>query len=127
MALVFSKVTDQYVRLGGVVLALLVLGGVGAYAYFAYPDVIETGYTPVQPVPYSHKLHVGQLGMDCYYCHNTVYKAAYAAIPPTETCMNCHVRVKPDSKRLEPVRKSYASGMPVEWIKVHKLPEYVYF
>lgn len=108
-------------------LALLVLGGVASYAYFAYPDVIETGYTPVQPVPYSHKLHVGQLGMDCYYCHNTVYKAAYAAIPPTETCMNCHVRVKPDSPRLKPVRESYATGKPIPWINVHVLPDYVYF
>jgi menaquinone reductase, multiheme cytochrome c subunit len=127
MALVFPKTTDKYVRLGGAVLALLVLGGAAAYAYFSYPDVIDTGYTPVQPVPYSHKLHVGQIGMDCYYCHNTVYKAGYAAVPPTETCMNCHVRVKPQSPRLELVRQSYKTGKPIEWIKVHKVPEYVYF
>lgn len=127
MALVFPKYTDKYVRLGGAVLALLVLGGIGAYAYFSYPTVIDTGYTPIQPVPYSHKLHVGQLGMDCYYCHNTVYKAAYAAIPPTETCMNCHVRVKPQSPRLQKIRDSYATGQPMQWVKIHRLPDYVYF
>ncbi|HYZ83247.1 MAG TPA: cytochrome c3 family protein [Bryobacteraceae bacterium] len=127
MALVFPKSTDKFVRLGGAVLALLVLSGGGAVAYFSYPDVLNTGYTPTQPVPYSHKLHVGQIGMDCYYCHNTVYKAAWAAVPPTETCMNCHVRVKNQSPRLEKVRESYATGKPIEWVKVHDLPDYVYF
>ena len=66
--------------------------------------MIDTGYQPVQPVPYSHKLHAGQLGLDCYYCHSTVYKAAFAAVPATQTCMNCHTKVKNDSPRLEPVR-----------------------
>ena len=105
------------------------LAGVGAYAYYTYPTVIDTGYQPVQPVPYSHKLHAGQLGLDCFYCHFTVYKAAYAAIPTTETCMNCHNegRVKPTSPRLELVRQSYATGQPIPWVKIHQLPDFVYF
>ena len=57
------------------------VAAVAAYAYYTYPTVIDTGYQPVQPVPYSHKLHAGQLGLDCFYCHSTVYKAAYAAVP----------------------------------------------
>ena len=80
------------------------VAAVSAYAYFSYPTVIDTGYQPVQPVPYSHKLHAGQLGLDCYYCHSTVYKAAFAAVPATQTCMNCHAKVKDTSPRLELVR-----------------------
>jgi hypothetical protein len=78
-------------------------------------------------VPYSHALHAGELGIDCRYCHNTVEKAAHAAIPPTQTCMNCHAKIRTESPKLEPVRSSYASGMPVEWVRVHDLPDYVYF
>ena len=82
---------------------------------------------PLQPVPFSHALHAGELGMDCLYCHTTVDKAAFAAIPPTQTCMNCHTAIKPDSPRLAAVRESYATGQPIPWKKVHDLPDYAYF
>ncbi|UCF68145.1 MAG: cytochrome c3 family protein [Acidobacteriota bacterium] len=88
---------------------------------------INTGYAPIQPVPYSHALHVGQLGMDCRYCHNTVETASHAAIPPTETCMNCHNHIRTQSEKLAPVRNSHATGRPIPWVKVHDLPDYVYF
>jgi hypothetical protein len=65
--------------------------------------------------------------MDCRYCHNTVEKAARAAVPPTQTCMNCHASVRKQSEKLLPVRHSYATGMPVPWVRVHDLPDYVYF
>jgi hypothetical protein len=89
--------------------------------------VLDTGYSPEQPVKYSHKLHVGQLGMDCYYCHSTIERSSYAAIPATQTCMNCHVRVKPQSKRLETLRTTYEKGESMKWVKIHVLPDYVYF
>lgn len=127
MAAIFPKSSDIILKVAGALLGLGALGGVAAFAYLSYPTVIDTGYQPVQPVPYSHKLHAGQLGLDCYYCHFTVYKAAYAAVPPTETCMNCHARVKPTSPRLEPVRQSYATGLPIPWVQIHRLPDYVYF
>ena len=95
--------------------------------YLALPRNTDVGYSPLQPVPYSHKLHAGNLGMDCRYCHFTVERSAYAAVPPTEVCMNCHTRVKPQSPLLERVRESYASGRPVEWTKVHRLADFVYF
>jgi hypothetical protein len=82
---------------------------------------------PEQPVPYSHALHVGQLGMDCRYCHTTVETAAFAALPPTQTCMNCHLQIRAESPKLLAVRESHASGLPVRWVKVHDLPDYVYF
>jgi menaquinone reductase, multiheme cytochrome c subunit len=127
MAAIFPKSSDLIVKILGAVITVGSLAGVAAYAYYTYPTVIDTGYQPVQPVPYSHKLHAGQLGLDCFYCHSTVYKAAYAAIPATQTCMNCHVKVKPDSPRLEPVRESFKTGQPIPWIQIHRLPDFVYF
>ena len=91
------------------------------------PKTLQVGYMPDQPVPYSHALHAGELGLDCRYCHNTVEQAAHAAIPPTQTCMNCHAKIRAESAKLAPVRASHASGMAVEWIRVHDLPDYVYF
>lgn len=127
MPAIFPKSSDKYLKIGGAVVGLLAVGSVALFAYVTYPPVIDTGYQPVQPVPYSHKIHAGNLGMDCYYCHSTVYKAAYAAVPATETCMNCHLKVKADSPRLEKVRQSYATGQPISWVQIHKLPDYVYF
>lgn len=91
------------------------------------PDNLEVGYQPEQPIKYSHKLHAGQLAIDCRYCHYTVDKAAAAAIPPTEVCMNCHRFVKTDSPEIQKIAKSYEENKPIEWVKVHMLPDYVYF
>jgi len=95
--------------------------------YGGSPATTDVGYEPVQPVPYSHLLHAGQLGIDCRYCHNTVEIAAHAAIPPTQTCMNCHTNIKSASPKLLTVRESNASGLPVPWVRVHDLPDFVYF
>lgn len=112
-------------------IALAAVGGLVYASIIVYlgfsPNATDVGYMPAQPVPYSHALHVGQLGMDCRYCHTGVEGAAVAAIPPTQTCMNCHSKVRANSEKLIPVRESYATGMPVPWIRVHDLPDYVYF
>jgi hypothetical protein len=96
-------------------------------AYGFSPKTTDVGYRPIQPVPFSHEVHAGQLGMDCRYCHNTVEFAAKAAIPPTQTCMNCHTQIHKDSSKLSVLRDSYETGMPVNWIRVHDLPDFVYF
>jgi hypothetical protein len=67
------------------------------------------------------------LGLDCRYCHNTVEKAAFAALPPTQTCMNCHTNIKNQSDLLKVVRESWDTGQSIPWVKVHNLPNYVYF
>jgi hypothetical protein len=96
--------------------------------YGVSPEAIRIGYQPVQPVPYSHALHAGELGMDCRYCHSTVERAPKAAIPPAATCMNCHSQVKKDSDKLIPIREAFAeNGESVRWTRVHNLPDYVYF
>jgi hypothetical protein len=95
--------------------------------YGGSPATTDIGYAPVQPVPYSHALHAGELGIDCRYCHTTVETAAHAPIPPTQTCMNCHTNIRGTSSKLAAVRESNATGMPVRWVRVHDLPDYVYF
>ncbi len=112
-----------------IILFLVVFGGVvtAAVTYYATPKYTRIGYAPVQPVPFSHAKHNGELGIDCRYCHSTVEKAGHAAVPTAQTCMNCHSQVKNQSPLLAPVRASYESGDPVEWVRVHQAPDYVYF
>lgn len=100
---------------------------VALVAYGAAPQTLSVGFSPTQPVPFSHALHAGELGMDCRYCHTTVEQAARAAIPPTETCMNCHARIRTQSELLAPLFASWGDGSPVRWKRVHDLPDYVYF
>ena len=95
--------------------------------YYFTPKHTHVGYAPRQPVPYSHWLHAGQMGMDCRYCHSNIERAAHAQIPPTQTCMNCHALVRTDSGRLAPVRESWETGRAIEWVKVHRLPDHAYF
>ncbi|MEM1041562.1 MAG: cytochrome c3 family protein [Bacteroidota bacterium] len=105
-------------------------GGVFVIAFVWYyfsPEFYEVGYEPAQPVPYSHSLHAGQLGMDCRYCHNHAENAAHANIPPTQTCMNCHAQIKTQSLALLPVRESWATGEPIEWVQVTHLADYARF
>ena len=80
-----------------------------------------------QPVPFSHKHHVSELGIDCRYCHTGVETSAVAGIPPTKTCMNCHQQMWVGAELLEPVRNSYKTNVPIEWTKIHNTPHYVYF
>ncbi|HTE20877.1 MAG TPA: cytochrome c3 family protein, partial [Armatimonadota bacterium] len=80
-----------------------------------------------QPVQFSHKHHVGDDGIDCRYCHTSVDKADFAGMPSTHTCMTCHSQIWNDSPLLEPVRESFRTGKPIEWTRVHDLPDFTYF
>ena len=112
---------------------------IGAIVYAATaPETLSIGHQPKQPIPFSHKVHAGQLKLDCRYCHNTVDKAAHAAVPPSATCANCHsgadangsVRIsaiRSESLSLAPLRQSLATQQSIPWKRVHDLPDYVYF
>ncbi|MGI9175865.1 MAG: cytochrome c3 family protein [Rhodothermales bacterium] len=105
-------------------------GGVFLVAFVWYyfsPEFTDVGYQPTQPVEYSHRLHAGQLGMDCRYCHNWIEVSSHANVPPTQTCMNCHSQIKTQSLKLLKVRESWATGEPIEWVKIHHLPDYAHF
>ncbi len=80
-----------------------------------------------QPVAFSHQLHNGVLGIDCRYCHVSVNQSYFANIPATETCMTCHSQIKTFSPKIAPVIQSYATGQPILWNKVHRVPDFVYF
>jgi hypothetical protein len=112
-----------------IVIFLFLFGGTvtAAVTYYFTPKYTRVGYAPVQPVPFSHALHSGQLGIDCRYCHTGVEKSAHSTVPTAQTCMNCHNQVKTDSPLLAVVRAAYESGDPVPWVKVHQAPDYVYF
>jgi hypothetical protein len=110
---------------GLLLLAPLYLGGLVYYGMS--PETTDVGYQPVQPLPYSHALHAGELGIDCRYCHSTVEQAGHASVPPTSTCLNCHSMVHTESKKLEWVRTSAATGEAIPWVRIHDLPDHAYF
>lgn len=95
--------------------------------YYFSPWFTDVGYRPEQPVAYSHAFHAGELGLDCRYCHIGVEESSVAMIPPTKTCMNCHILVKPESEKLARVRESWETGRSLDWIRVHDLPDFAYF
>ena len=127
MAQIFKKSANLWPLYAAVAVVVLGAGVVGFFWYFGSPEYTDVGYRPVQPVAYSHKLHAGDLGIDCRYCHTAVEISAKANVPPTETCMNCHTLIGTDRPTLEPVRESWATGKSIEWVRVHDLPDYAFF
>ncbi len=127
MAQVFPEWTNRIPLFGAAALPAVGLLVVAGIWYYFSPNYTDVGYMPVQPVPYSHALHVGELGLDCRYCHSSVENSPVAVIPPTRTCMNCHSIIKRDSELLAPLRASTANGTPLRWVRVHNLPDYAYF
>ena len=128
MAQVFHRSANNIAKISIVVAILL-----GGLAFYVYTQVARSQYLTgrgiekQQPVQFSHKHHVGDDGIDCRYCHTAVETSYSAGIPPTQTCMNCHSQLWADSPYLEPVRASFRENKPIEWERVHDLPEYAYF
>ncbi len=128
MAQIFHRSTNTIARVSiyGAVILIAVLG-------YAVDVVNQTSYvTEVhnarpQPVPFSHKHHVGELGLDCRYCHSSVEVSSSAGMPPTQTCMACHSQIWTGAAMLEPVRASYRDSTPIAWTRVNALPDFVYF
>jgi hypothetical protein len=128
MAQVFDRSSNALARASLVLTGLIVIAlGVALDQLQRSPWVTRQGQRPDQPVPFSHKHHVEGLGLQCQYCHVSVEKSSYAGIPPTKTCMNCHSQIWTNAQLLEPVRDSWATGKSINWIRVHDLPDYVYF
>lgn len=127
MSAIFPKWTNRLpllVIVGGGLVATAVVAGTW---YYATPKYSRVGYQPIQPVGFSHNIHVDQLGLDCRYCHSAVEKSWFSNIPASSTCMNCHNQVLKDDPKLALIRESAAAGKSVPWIQIHKTPDYVYF
>jgi hypothetical protein len=128
MAQFFKRSANNIARISMVSVVL-----VGGLAFFAYTQIARSSYLTnrylerQQPIQFSHKHHAGDDGIDCRYCHQTVETTASAGMPSTQTCMNCHSQLFADQSYLEPVRASFRDNKPIEWERVHDLPEYVYF
>ena len=128
MAQVFDRSSNALARFSLVLTGVIVIAlGVTLDQLQRSPWVTRQGQRPDQPIPFSHKHHVEGLGLQCQYCHTQVEKAAYAGIPPTKTCINSHAQIWTNAQLLEPVRQSWATGASIQWIKVHDLPDFVYF
>ncbi len=128
MAQIFHPSTNVISRVS-IFGALIVVGAAlfGIDAVNRSPYVTEENMFRAQPVPFSHKHHVGGIGIDCRTCHTTVETSAVAGVPPTQTCMACHSQIWADSPMLEPVRASFRNDKSLVWTRVHDLPEFVYF
>ena len=128
MAQVFDRSSNALARASLVLTGLIVIAlGVTLDQWQRSPWVTRQGQRPDQPIPFSHKHHVEGLGLQCQYCHTTVEVSSYAGIPPTKTCINCHAQIWTNAGLLQPVRDSWATGASIRWIKVHDLPDFVYF
>jgi hypothetical protein len=128
MAQVFDRSSNALARAGLILTGLIVVAlGVALNQLQRSPWVTRQGQRADQPVPFSHRHHVEGLGLQCQYCHTSVEKSSYAGIPPTKTCMNCHSQIWTNAAMLEPVRESWATGESIKWVRVHDLPDYVYF
>jgi hypothetical protein len=128
MAQIFHPSTNTIAKVsifGGV----FILAGISllVLAFVRSSYATGVGVFVEQPVPFSHEHHVSGLGIDCRYCHTSVEDSSFAGIPPTETCMTCHSQIWTNAAVLEPVRESFRTGRPIEWIKVYNLPDFVYF
>jgi len=128
MSQIFHHSTNTLSRLS-------IFGGIFIVAFlvWAWAELNASTYAtrarvPIQqPAPFSHEHHVGGLGIDCRYCHTSVENSSFAGIPPTKTCMNCHSQIWTNAEMLEPVRDSFRTDQSIRWIRVHDLPDYVYF
>lgn len=110
-----------------VTIAILALTAGGAALAYVFPSASNQGFAPEQPIPFSHKLHSGDNQIACQYCHVGVETSKHATVPTLNVCMNCHSVVKVDSPWIQKLQKHYREGKPIEWTRVHELPDFVTF
>lgn len=114
-----------------VALFFVLVGVAVGLTYYFTPKYTRVGYEPTQPVPFSHKIHAGQLQMDCRYCHSFAEESSHSNVPVNQVCFNCHGtgkgNIRSSSPKLARVMEAEASGQSIPWVKIHKLPDYAYF
>ena len=126
MAQIFSSTATFGIRLA-MLGAAVCLSAVGVVAYRLMDSPAQAGDALPQPLPFSHKHHVGDDGIDCRYCHASVERSAHAGLPASRVCMSCHSQLFGNAAVLEPLRESYRLGQRIKWNRVHRLPDFVFF
>ncbi len=109
------------------IVILVILTAFAITFYVSRPERDGLGYQPDQPINFSHKLHAGDMQIDCQYCHTGVSKGRHALVPSTNICMNCHTIARKDKPEIVKLTEYYEKGIPVPWKRIHKVPEYAYF
>jgi hypothetical protein len=122
-----KTVLDYALKVRLPITIFIILATFAVTYYVARPERDGIGYGPEQPVKFSHKLHAGDMAIDCEYCHVSVTKTRHATIPPASTCMNCHKVARADQPEIIKLTDYYNKGEPIPWNRIHKVPEYAYF
>src|SRR5690625_7660710 len=126
MAQLFPKRIDSIPKRLLIGVIIFLNGTVFLVWYFFSPEFTDVGYAPEQPVPFSHRQHGSEIGLDCQYCHTQVFDSNEANIPATQPCTNCRNQIAVHSEALEPVRVSWGRGGPIEWVGGDDRPGYAY-
>ncbi len=128
MAQMFHRSSNSLAKVSIASVVLLLCGIVWVAYRLNAGDFTTAVSTAIdQTVPFSHKHHVGDDGIDCRYCHTSVETSSFAGLPSTEICMSCHSQIWTNAAMLEPVRASFRTGQSLSWTRVHDLPDFVYF
>jgi hypothetical protein len=107
---------------------LFVAAAAFAFTYYVtYAERNGIGYQPEQPINYSHKLHAGDMKIDCKYCHIGVEKSRVASVPSTNICMGCHTVARIDKPEIQKLTQYYNENKPIPWKRIHRLPDFAYF
>lgn len=114
-------------RTGSLLLPLLVVAVLGAGVWAFFDSFSNIGYAPTQPIPFSHKVHAGVNKIPCLYCHSSAERSRHATVPAGNVCMNCHIVVGTDKPNVQKLTSLYQSEQVVPWVRVHRLPDHVYF
>ncbi len=118
---------DFFFRLRLPILVFVALGSFAVTYFLTRPERENVGYTPDQPIAFSHKLHAGDMKIDCKYCHTGVEKTRFAGIPSASVCMNCHKIARVDKPEIIKLKEYYEQGKPIPWKRIHKVPDYAFF
>ena len=122
-----KSVLDYILRIRLPITIFVIITSFAITYYASKAERDSVGYTPVQPIAFSHKLHAGDMKIDCQYCHVSVEKGRHATIPAAETCMNCHRIARKDRPEIIKLTKYYEEGVAIPWKRIHRVPEFAYF
>ena len=108
--------------------ALLLTGVTAAGVGFLYSaGSSDSAGQDIQPVPFSHARHAGQLKVDCLYCHRSAAVSATAAVPSVQLCMSCHRNLAEENAEAQALSRYWEQQEPIRWVRLQRLPDFVYF